>query len=76
MNDDLPEFWSFNRSRDESLIRTEDLQWRGPFSWIGFGQNNKLQPTPNVSGVYLFTFEYCLFHPKSIPVFQSKSIPF
>jgi hypothetical protein len=58
MNDDLPEFWSFNRSRDESLIRTEDLQWRGPFSWIGFGQNNKLEPTPNVSGVYLFTFEY------------------
>jgi hypothetical protein len=58
MNGNLPEFWSFNRSRDELLIRAEDLQWRGPFSWIGFEKNNKLEPTPDVSGVYLFTFEY------------------
>ena len=54
----LPEFWSFNRSRDESLIKTEVLQWRGPFSWMGFEQANKLEPTPDISGVYLFTFEY------------------
>ena len=54
----LPKFWSFNRSRDESLIKTEVLQWRGPFSWMGFEQANKLEPTPDISGVYLFTFEY------------------
>ena len=58
MKGTFPEFWSFNRSRDESLMKTEDLQWRGPFSWMGFEQANKLEPTPDISGVYLFTFEY------------------
>lgn len=52
------EFWSFNRLRDTSLIKAEDLLWRGPFSWIGFEKVNKLKPIPDISGVYLFTFEY------------------
>ncbi|HRI62234.1 MAG TPA: hypothetical protein PK228_20980 [Saprospiraceae bacterium] len=51
-------FWSFNRSRDASLITTESIFWQGPFSWTGFEQTNKLKPIPNVAGVYLFAFEY------------------
>lgn len=54
----LPQFWSFNRIRDASMIKTEDLIWQGPFSWIGYEQVNKLNPIPDIAGVYLFTFEY------------------
>ena len=58
MPESLPEFWSFNRFRDASLIRAEDVLWQGPFSWPGFDQINNLAPLPDVAGVYLFTFEY------------------
>ena len=58
MKKSLPDFWSFNRSRDDSLIKKEEILWQGPFSWIGFEQINKLKPIPDISGVYLFTFEY------------------
>lgn len=54
----LPEFWSFNRIKDASLIKTEDVFWHGPFSWIGFEHVNNLKPIPDIAGVYLFTFEY------------------
>jgi hypothetical protein len=54
----LPRFWSFNRLRDSSLIKTEDIIWQGPFSWIGYERVNKLKPIPDVAGVYLYTFEY------------------
>lgn len=58
MKNALPQFWSFNRIRDASTIKTEDLLWQGPFSWIGYEQVNKLKPIPDIAGVYLFTFEY------------------
>lgn len=58
MAEPLPEFWSFNRTRDASLIQTEDLVWQGPFSWPGFEQRNNLVPIPDIAGVYLFTFEH------------------
>lgn len=58
MEDSLPDFWSFNRIRDASLIKKEDIIWQGPYSWIGYEQFNKLKPIPDISGVYLFTFEY------------------
>lgn len=54
----LPCFWSFNRLRDVSLIKTEDIIWRGPFSWPGYEQVNKIKVVPDIAGVYLFTFEY------------------
>ncbi len=58
MEEKLSKFWSFNRSRDSHLIHTEELVWGGPYSWYGFQELNKLQETPNLSGVYLITFEY------------------
>lgn len=58
MKESLPQFWSFNRVRDASLIEKENILWQGPFSWPGFEQMNKLAVIPNVAGVYLFTFEY------------------
>ena len=58
MKKSFPEFWSFNRLKDASLIKTEDVLWHGPFSWIGFEQANNLKPIPDIAGVYLFTFEY------------------
>ena len=57
MKEPLPQFWSFNRIRDASSIESEDLIWRGPFSWIGYEEINELPPLPSISGVYLFTFE-------------------
>ena len=50
--------WSFNRLRDCSSIETENILWKGPLSWPGFKDNNKLNSIPNVEGIYLFTFEY------------------
>lgn len=58
MEESLSKFWSFNRFRDASLIKMEDVVWQGPFSWPGFNQINKLTPIPDIAGVYLFTFEY------------------
>jgi|SRR5690554_4363883 len=58
MKKPLPEFPCFNRIKDASLIKTEDLFWHGPFSWIGFEHVNGLEPIPDIVGVYLFTFEY------------------
>ncbi len=54
----LPEFWSFNRSRDENLVKTDILHWLGPFSWNGFEQVNNLKSVPDIPGVYLFTVDY------------------
>ncbi len=58
MKNSLPDFWSFNRVRDASLIKTEDICWQGPFSWVGYEKENDLETIPDISGVYLFTFEY------------------
>lgn len=58
MKNALPRFWSFNRVRDASMIKKEDLVWQGPFSWIGYEQINESKPIPDIAGVYLFTFEY------------------
>lgn len=51
-------FWSFTRSRDIDLIKTEEITWEGPFSWNRFEQINRLKPIPDIAGIYLFTFEY------------------
>jgi hypothetical protein len=51
-------FWSFNRSSDIDLIKTEEIMWEGPFAWYRFEQINTLKPIPDVAGVYLHTFDY------------------
>lgn len=58
MEDISSKFWSFNRSRDASLIRKQEIVWAGPFSWAGFEYTNKLGSLPDLAGVYLFAFEY------------------
>ncbi|SHK98390.1 hypothetical protein SAMN02745123_03815 [Desulforamulus aeronauticus DSM 10349] len=40
------------------MIKTEDLIWQGPFSWIGYEQINESKLIPDIAGIYLFTFEY------------------
>lgn len=58
MKESRPKFWSFNRFRDASLIKTEEVLWQGPFSWPGFERENRLAIIPDIAGVYLLTFEY------------------
>jgi hypothetical protein len=53
----LPEFWSFNRSRDAHLIQSEALHWQGPFSWPGYRALQAPPEMPDGAGVYLMTFE-------------------
>ncbi len=50
--------WSFDRERDASNIKTEEMNWQGPFSWQGFEYKNNLPSTPYIGGVYLFTFKF------------------
>ncbi len=50
--------WSFDRQRDGSNIKTEELNWQGPFSMPGFENKNNLAPAPDIGGVYLFTFKF------------------
>lgn len=54
----ISKMWSFNRLRDASKIVTEEIEWRGPFSWLGFESDNELPEIPDVEGVYLFTFKF------------------
>jgi hypothetical protein len=57
MTIELPEFWSFNRTRDARFVMTEDVSWQGPFGWPGYGENKGLPEIPDGSGVYLMTFD-------------------
>lgn len=52
------QFWSFNRRWDASSIMDDTTLWKGPFAWPGFGGPGQAEEIPDVSGVYLFTFEY------------------
>ncbi|MDO5689549.1 MAG: hypothetical protein Q4G61_04825 [Tissierellia bacterium] len=58
MNESLPEFWSFSRNRDASEICSKLITWKGPYSWPGYEEINRCDPIPNLSGVYLLTFEH------------------
>jgi hypothetical protein len=53
----IPEFWSFDRSRDAHLITKTEAHWLGPFGWPGF-EPATVATLPEVAGVYLATFEY------------------
>ena len=50
--------WCFNRLRDASKIKIEDIQWQGPFAWPGYESQNNLDTMPDIEGLYLFTFKY------------------
>jgi hypothetical protein len=50
--------WSFNRLKDASNIKVEEIQWQGPFSWPGYENQNNLCTIPDIEGLYLFTFTY------------------
>jgi len=50
--------WSFNRERDASKIDVKEIEWLGPFSWIGYENQNNLEKMPDLEGIYLMTFQY------------------
>ena len=43
---------------DQAKIEDRELVWQGPFSWIGYENQNALEKLPDVNGVYLWTFEF------------------
>jgi hypothetical protein len=43
---------------DISKNHVREIEWQGPFSWIGYENINKLEKIPDVEGIYLWTFQY------------------
>jgi hypothetical protein len=39
-------------------IDAQELEWKGPFSWIGYENQNDLDKLPDIDGIYLWTFEF------------------
>jgi len=50
--------WSFNRKRDSSKIKTQVINWEGPYALPKFEKLNGLPTLPECCGVYLFTCDY------------------
>lgn len=50
--------WSFNRDRDNLKIPKEKIHWKGPFSLPKYEKETGLNSIPDLSGVYLFCFEF------------------
>jgi len=50
--------WSFNRLKDASKIEVKEIEWQGPFSWVGYETQNNLEKIPDIEGIYLWTFEF------------------
>ena len=48
----------FNRTRDSSKIKTQVINWEGPYAFPKFEKLNILPALPECSGVYLFTCDY------------------
>ena len=48
----------FNRTRDSSKIKTQVINWEGPYAFPKFKKLNNLPALPECSGVYLFTCDY------------------
>jgi hypothetical protein len=49
---------NFNKLVDTSKIEIREINWHGPFSWIGYETQNNLDKIPDIEGVYLWTFKY------------------
>lgn len=43
---------------DISNIGVREIEWQGPFSWIGYENQNNLNKIPDTEGIYLWTFQY------------------
>ena len=43
---------------DTSVIEVREIEWKGPFSWIGYENQNGLEKIPDTEGIYLWTFQY------------------
>lgn len=39
-------------------IEVIETEWRGPFSWTGYENQNSLDKIPDTEGIYLWTFQY------------------
>ena len=47
-----------NQNIEESEIKVREIEWQGPFSWLGYENLNSLDKIPDIEGVYLWTFQY------------------
>lgn len=43
---------------DISKNEIREIEWQGPYSWIGYEEQNGLDKLPDIEGVYLWTFQY------------------
>lgn len=43
---------------DLQQIEAKEIKWQGPFSWIGYENQNNLDTIPDIGGIYLWTFKY------------------
>lgn len=43
---------------DTSEIQIREIDWKGPFSWPGYENENTLDKIPDTEGIYLWTFQY------------------
>lgn len=43
---------------DISKIEVREIEWQGPFSWIGYENQNGLDKIPDITGIYLWTFQH------------------
>ena len=41
-----------------SEIEIREIEWKGPFSWTGYENQNGLDKIPDIDGIYLWTFQY------------------
>jgi hypothetical protein len=43
---------------DISKTEVREIEWQGPFSWIGYENQNGLDKIPDIDGIYLWTFQH------------------
>jgi len=43
---------------ETSNIEIEEIEWTGPFSWVGYEKQNNLDKLPDIDGIYLWTFQF------------------
>lgn len=41
-----------------SKIEVKEIKWQGPFSWVGYEDQNNLDKIPDINGIYLWAFQY------------------
>jgi hypothetical protein len=41
-----------------SEIKVREIEWKGPFSWPSYENENGLDKIPDIEGIYLWTFQY------------------